>query len=249
VGRNPPENATQRRNRERAFQERVLAALNKPTGSRFLRFINAPLFIWFLTLLFVAVGGGLYTNYRACVADSRELLNSHNAYRNEINFREKAIADAILTAKSIADVRAAIAMHYTENPDLKNLPMADLLGKYRHAYLQVDGHVLGMDGQPILEQSALYNKYRLLIWGYLDSKATDADLPDIKNVALLVEQAYAVAFLQRLTVVAEIHCSWANVFLISLGESPVTVREVATGSFAKAERASYPINVLPPKAN
>lgn len=246
MSRHPPENKTQRHIRERAFQERVLMILNKSSGSRFVRFVNAPLFIWFLTLLFVAVGGGLYSNYRACVANSKDLINSHNAYRNEINFREKTIADAILASKSIADVRAALTAHPTENPDLKNLPMTELLGRYRQAYLQIDGRVLGIDGQPILEQSALYNKYRLLTWGYLDPRATDADLPEIKNVAILIEQAALAAILQRLTAVAEIHCSFANVLLISFGENPVTVREVSTGSFAKAERLSHPMNVLPP---
>jgi hypothetical protein len=93
----------------------------------------------------------------------------------------------------------------------------------------------------------LYQKYRLLPWGYLDRDATDADLPDIKQVALLIEQAYTIAFLHRLTTIVEIRCSLANVLLISLGQEPVTVREVDTGSVATVERLSHPINVLPDK--
>ncbi len=235
-----------RQEQEREFQRRVLAAIEGPKRNRFIRVINAPIIIWFLTLLFVVVAGGLYTNYRACIADSKQLINAHNLYRNEINYREDKIAEAIQVAKTIADVRKAIASRPFENPDLKDRPIAELLGKYRTAYLRIDGHVGGIDGNPILEQSPLYQKYRILLWGYLDPKATDADLPDLKAFADQVRAVYVVSFLQRLTTIAEIHCSLANVFLISLGESPITVREIDTKSAAQVERLSHPIDLLPP---
>jgi hypothetical protein len=97
-----------------------------------------------------------------CIVDSRRLAEAHNKYRNEVNFRELAIADADLTAKSVAEVRVALAKHYFERPEFKELSTTELLGKFRQAYLRVDGHVLGIDGQPILEQSPLYQKYRPL---------------------------------------------------------------------------------------
>jgi hypothetical protein len=102
MSRHPPENDTQQHKREREFQDRVLAALSAPKQSRFLKFINAPLFIWLLTLAVVVIGGGLYTNYKTCLADSKHLAQSYNAYRNEVNFREKAIADAILASSPLA---------------------------------------------------------------------------------------------------------------------------------------------------
>jgi hypothetical protein len=45
MSRRSRENDTQRQNREREFQDRVIKLLSAPKGSRILKFINAPLFI------------------------------------------------------------------------------------------------------------------------------------------------------------------------------------------------------------
>ena len=45
-----------RQKREREFQQRVLAALEKPKSHRIIRVINAPFFLWLLTVILVTGG-------------------------------------------------------------------------------------------------------------------------------------------------------------------------------------------------
>jgi hypothetical protein len=68
-----------REKREREFQQRLLAVLEKtPKTARF-AVINSPIVIWVLSAIFVTLGGGYYTTYHQCVDDARRITAAYTS--------------------------------------------------------------------------------------------------------------------------------------------------------------------------
>ena len=80
----PIENEVLRQKRERQFQARVLAAVEKPKRNRFLAIINAPIVLWLLsaaTLSFVPL---LYQTRQQCMQQSGTLIMDRILTQSEI---------------------------------------------------------------------------------------------------------------------------------------------------------------------
>jgi hypothetical protein len=64
-----------RQRREREFQQRVLAAVEKPKTSRIFKIMNAPSFLWLLTALILTVGGAYISVATSNACATRALIS------------------------------------------------------------------------------------------------------------------------------------------------------------------------------
>jgi hypothetical protein len=75
-----PENETQWRNRERRFQEAVLAALKKPKRDWFFATINSGIVLWLLSAIVIGFGAAVLQNTTAMHARKWRANNAPIAY-------------------------------------------------------------------------------------------------------------------------------------------------------------------------
>lgn len=232
---------------ERDFQARVLAALEKPQPkrSRFLAFINSPAFLWSLSVFVLTAGGGIYSTYKQCISDSKQVLNTYMRLRFEISYREDKIATQIQNAKTMDDVRKSVDSRAYFSPDYKDRAITELKMLYRPAYLMVDRSGIDESAESAFIDSPLHQRFNAVMYGDIDPKLTDADLPDLKDFAGQIRRLHAIRFFTWLRSLGMVECSAGNVLLLALGANPVTVRVHEIGSLAERQRLSSPINILP----
>jgi len=90
---------------ETAFERRVLAAIEKPEQSRFIKIINSGLCLWLASVVFVTIGGAYFSSRLACKDDGNKALSKLEHLLTEIDQREYYISVAILDAKTIDDLK------------------------------------------------------------------------------------------------------------------------------------------------
>jgi hypothetical protein len=225
--------------RDREFQARILAALEKPKKRRCLAIINSPIVIWMLTVIFITVGTGYYTTYRQCVADARQILSVNGNYGVEIRHRQDEIVNAIGEAVTVADLRKALEKKTYFISDLKDKSMIELQATYRDAYLRIDRSGIDATPERTLISSPLFARFSVIFSGYLPPTLSDADLPDLKKYAAVISASNQAILLRELTTVYEVGCTPSNVGLIALGENPVLARAVAV-TFSERHNRTLP---------
>ena len=97
-----------RQKRDREFQQRVLAAVEKPKSPWIIRFINAPSFLWLMSSIVLAAGVFYYSAYQQCLKDAHDQISSYTRLSRELSEREQLTREIILKAKSVAELRTAL---------------------------------------------------------------------------------------------------------------------------------------------
>jgi hypothetical protein len=137
-----PKHEEVRNRREREFQTRVLAAVEKqkPTKlERFTKFINAPAFLWFLTAIVLATFANYYTSYRQCMADSEALIERYHKVKFELAFRSIELAGRITASGSIDSLSEIQKTIPYKNYDFKDRSLFEVLTQYLHLrYAKLD---------------------------------------------------------------------------------------------------------------
>lgn len=237
-----------REKRDRKFQTRILAALEKkPRTIRWLVLLNTPIAIWLLSVIFITLGGGYFTAYRQCIDDGRVISRTYSTYKYEIFYRQDAIVKAISQAKTMADLRKALKERIYFNSDLKE-SIPELLSTYRAAYLRIDRSAVDQSAERKLSASPLSARFTTVFLGSVPDTFTDSDLPSLKLFATLVSYANFLTFLNSLRTIYETRCTPRNVVRIALGESPILLQAIQT-TFVEREKHdlhldSWPIDSL-----
>lgn len=81
-------------------------------------FYNTPIFIWFLSLLFLSIGGAYYSSHNQCLQEANRLTELHGKLKDELDFREISIRKIIDDAKDAEELRSALKTEiflYAEN--------------------------------------------------------------------------------------------------------------------------------------
>jgi hypothetical protein len=124
---------TLRQKREREFQRRVLAAVERPKRGRLLAIINSSFFIWLMSVLFLTIGGSYVTNHRQCLDDAEKIISRREHLRQELRSRDVDYYRRVAKANTLqeaelwrdwADKRGSI---FT---DLANLTYREVHGEY-----------------------------------------------------------------------------------------------------------------------
>lgn len=127
------ENEFQRRQREREFQRRVLAALEKPPGNRFWAVLNSGIVIWLLSTSVIVLGGGYITSHLQCLKDANQLIDKREIVLSEYNSLIQKYRDAIEKSTSSKDLASALIIKEPSDNGLSNLSLGELGNEFLKA--------------------------------------------------------------------------------------------------------------------
>jgi hypothetical protein len=227
--------------RDRDFQNKILESLQaltpqKPSAfCRVLKIINSPFFLLLIGLIISFLVFYRQT-YVQCVADSRSLYSDYIGLRFELLSRENDILDVILRAKSTTELRANLDPKKSFDLKYKDDTISGLRTRYAAASAFIDESGINKSAENAVQRSDIYQKYGPIFSGFVPAGFADADLPTLKQLALVVGQVEMNRFFTDLRTEAEIQCIRPNVLLIMWGEKPVTIQRYDVGSFSGKER-------------
>jgi len=123
----PIENEVVRQKREREFQARVLAAVEKPKRNRFLAIINAPIFLWLISAIARSFGSMVYQARQQCVQESGALIMSQLRTQSEINERVSYFKQAVLSAKTAKQLQDTLRKRKVSHEQSSTKTLFDLI--------------------------------------------------------------------------------------------------------------------------
>jgi hypothetical protein len=123
----PIENEVLRRKREREFQARMLASIEKPKPNRLLTLINAPISLWLLSAIALSFGAAVYQTRNQCSDKSEALIANQFRTRNEIDRRIYYFKEAVLSTKSPKQLQDILRKRKSIYADLRAKGLWDLL--------------------------------------------------------------------------------------------------------------------------
>ena len=85
------------------FQQRLLAAVEKPERNRLLAVINSAFFLWVMSALLLSIGGSYITNHRQCLDDAEKIIERRKHLSGELLSRNSALAARVSEAKTQAN--------------------------------------------------------------------------------------------------------------------------------------------------
>jgi hypothetical protein len=142
------ENDYLRQKRERDFQNRVLAAVEKPRRNRFIAFINAPIILWLLSAIGISFLPAVYQARQQCSQVSDTLVTNQFRTQDEINSRIFYFKDAVLSAQSATQLQEILNKRKSSYAEFKTKTLADLLEDTSKIY----GYVSLEDMRTLLQQ-------------------------------------------------------------------------------------------------
>jgi hypothetical protein len=147
------ENEFFRQKRGREFQQRVLAAVEKPKSNRLLAIINSAFFLWVLTACVVTAGGTYVASYQQCRKDADSEIDRSTKLERELYQRELNIRNIILTKAHVADMRQALAQPNSYYPEFAGFPIQIIRENYASFLNRVTDLKLGPDARlPVPEK-------------------------------------------------------------------------------------------------
>jgi hypothetical protein len=195
--------------------------------------------------------GFYYHTYTQCVADAREFFDGYISLETELFYRQNEIASLILNAKSVSELRKSIDQRKYINPRFKDQTTADIHTLYLVRSELVDERGINKSAENEFTNSKQYQRFSPVLYGYIDPTISDADLKDLQQFATQFGLLQIIQFFTRVRSVSEIDCIPTNIFVIMLGEKPVTIQRYDAGSFVEKERLMQRYlsghNYLPPK--
>jgi hypothetical protein len=173
-----------RNQRQREFEAKLLTLATPKPKSRFLAFINAPLFIWFLSAVVLGFASIYYTTYKQCIVDGTKLSEDYMLYRTEMIHRQISLANAITSAKTLADV-----YKYRESiPDdavkLKDKKLVEIVEFLEQLSTRIE-FMINQDAPDYIElkKDPHFDKFSLIIEASRYDDVTEKDLPALKRLA------------------------------------------------------------------
>jgi hypothetical protein len=167
------------------FKKRILAALEKPTKSKFVAVLNSGFFLWLLTLTVVTSGGAYLTSYQQCRKDAEEEIERNTRIQRELFQRELKIREIILTARSVQEMKNQLIQPNSYYPEFSGFPIL-LLQESSAAFLnRVIDFKLVLDPNkppPRPELMALFSVTR----GQIPESVMDKDIPLLREYAMTV---------------------------------------------------------------
>jgi hypothetical protein len=237
-------------------QDEAAAKEQTPTKrGRIVRIINSPLFLLILGTLLTTVltfVGFYYHTYTQCVADSREFFGNYISLETELLYRQNEIVSQILNAKSVSELRKSVDQRKYVDPRFKDQTTAEIHTLYLVQSEQVDESGINKSAENEFTSSKPYQRFSPVLYGYIDKTISDADLKDLQQFAAQFGALQIIQFFTRIRSVSEIDCIPRNIFVIMLGEKPVTIQRYDAGSFVEKERLRQRYlsgrNLLPPRS-
>src|SRR5262245_43535697 len=106
--------------REREFQTKVLAALEKPTERTFWKTINSPFILWALSAILVSTISGFIASSNSCTTEAERLIETHDQIRSELEERYRRIRHIALAASTMDEALSLIDLIPSGSTDFRN---------------------------------------------------------------------------------------------------------------------------------
>ena len=173
-----------RNRRQREFESKLLTLATPKPKNRFLAFINAPFTLWLLSAVVLGFGSVYYTAYKQCIMDGTKLSEDYMLYRTEMIHRQISLANAITSAKTLADI-----YKYRESiPDdavkLKDKKLVEIVEFLEQLSTRIE-FMINQDAPDYIElkKDLNFNKFSLIIEASRYDDVTEKDLPALKRLA------------------------------------------------------------------
>ncbi|MGA2895171.1 MAG: hypothetical protein ABSE22_20090 [Xanthobacteraceae bacterium] len=95
-----------RQKREREFQARLLAAVEKPKRRTFWELLNSGFVLWLLSVVLLSVGGGYISNHQQCMKDADTIIAQRFPLQEEIIGRQAVFLTAVQNTKHFQEAPA-----------------------------------------------------------------------------------------------------------------------------------------------
>lgn len=166
-----------RRKREREFQQRLLTAIEKPKSHWIWRLINAPIFIWLMTVTLLTLGGAYIGAYQQCIRDGQDEILKFKRLARELYQREYAIRQVIINNNSIEEIRRALPKSYHFYSDFNGHKTVALVSAYHDLLSRIIGYNYGVR----IGKHEDYLIGRVLFDGHLPDDLTNGQLAALKK--------------------------------------------------------------------
>jgi hypothetical protein len=159
---------------------------DKPIGfwRRLLKVLNAPITIWFLSVIFLSIGGTYYATFQQCHRDFDQFKERYLKIAKEYLTRRREIAIRLIEAKTVTDVKAAVIGKEGMYAELKDRPFYEIEEEYLRLQQQIDfTEVRSANAQQRIDSfinSEAYKQFSDMMEGNLPPVEAK-DLPAIRN--------------------------------------------------------------------
>jgi hypothetical protein len=231
--------------REREFQSRVLAALERPKRGKLAAFVNSPFFLWLLSIVFVTMGSIYFNTQQQCLRDARQIADNYKRIVDELGIKKFAIYYSVMQARSMEDVRKTMRSLPWLYSDLRERSLRQLDKEmddivYSHMAGGVRRELSFVPGYLASEA-----KFMALWDGYFDSSLTDRDLGEMKRVIQANSQHWMKQVeLGRYSTV-EPWCSPPRIFGLIAGTEKTMVMSTVWPDFYQLDFANASADGIP----
>jgi hypothetical protein len=124
--------------REKRFQDRVLAALEKPRKNRILLIINSAFFLWLLSASVLTFGSFYFTTYQQCVRDANSDSDKYFRLAREVFNRKEYVASVVAKTKSFSELIKYLKPLPYVYVDFKDRSLFDLQRELNKIEIKID---------------------------------------------------------------------------------------------------------------
>jgi hypothetical protein len=203
---------------DRKFQERLLAALERPKKHWFIRLVNSAAFLWLATLLLVTAAGGYLTNYQQCVRDSDLLADHYAKTLRELRTRHQAIADLVEKSGTVEEIRAGLTKLPNTYSEFREKTLFDLNRDLATLHASIDNTTLPNPGKSKYVQLGQWTIYTSrLNQGEIPADLTNDDLPLFKRFAKAYFQVFSEQLREESNDFYSPNCTFRNTLLHAFG--------------------------------
>ena len=184
-----------------------------------------------MSLLIITGGGAYFTNFKACVADSKQLIQTYHDVRSEIAWRRMTVGSRLVFAQTLSAARSAVLNIGSENAEFKDRPLDQLLIQLQSMPIRIvatDG-LTPLDNalnsyDRLMGSTPALNKFQSLTFGQIPEALSPADLPSLQLIGYAMYQKSLFDTIYDIPTLETINCGPRNVVKILLGGNPQTVQ-------------------------
>lgn len=165
--------------RQREFEQRVMAAVEKPKESRLWALLNKPFTLWILSLFLISVFGSYISAYQQCRKDAEDEIERATKISRELFQRETTIQKIILTKSNVNEMTQELAKPDSYYPEFSGLQIEALL----ETYASFLNRVLDLKSTPVTKEEERFLQFYSVSMGYIPANLTDKDIPALREYA------------------------------------------------------------------
>ena len=164
--------------RDREFQRRLLAALEKPKPNRLIAVVNSAVFLWLLSALLVTFGGTYFASHQACIQDGDRAVERWHRLTREISVRHEELLFVVASAKTISSIRDAIPKLPSVYFELRERTLFELTRERSLLSNEVDFSAVRLATVRLPRREPSFDEWRFAPYGQIGLGILERDVKD-----------------------------------------------------------------------